>query len=108
MHTANGLWTACSRSTTTLHEVEYALISMLDRIDKPILVGSAPHFDRGFLKHWMPTFEALLSHRHTDVRTARELLGREHEAEQPTEHRALPDILWAVDTLRRAKARCRA
>ena len=72
MHTKNGLWKECANEEALdPFEVQDALLKSLpdtdDRDEKWILAGSTVHFDRGFLKTWMPKVVKLLHHRHLDV-----------------------------------------
>lgn len=93
-----------------LAEVEDHLHLFLERFrELPILVGSSVHFDRAFMKHWVPLFESRLSHRQVDDRTIKQLApegGWEPSTRSDgskEEHRALLDIRRTAANLRRAK-----
>lgn len=75
------------------------------------LAGSTVGFDRRWLRHHLPRFEALWSHRSIDVSSVNELARRWapelHAARPgaggPVAHRALPDVRASLDVLRHYK-----
>jgi len=103
MHTENDLLKDMEGFGTILAEdAEDQILEELDRheLGKPILAGASVHFDRSFIRNWMPRLERRLSHRHMDVsalRTFFDSLGYHSvgEKERDTVHRAMEDI---VDT----------
>ncbi len=101
MHTKNGLWDACSRSTKTLLEIESELLEIIPEAqgdDRPILAGSTIGFDQSFLRAHMPRLAARLHYRLYDVTSVKlfcQSLGmpRFPKAEA---HRAMPDVLESI------------
>ena len=71
LHTDNGLLKACQgERALSVHAIEEMLLSTVGeepRESRWVLAGSTVHFDRSFLRVWMPRLEARLSHRHYDV-----------------------------------------
>jgi oligoribonuclease len=70
-----------------------------------VLAGASVHFDRAFIRNWMPRLDRKLSHRHMDVSTLRMFFddmgyASIGERDLPTKHRALNDV---VDTFNLAK-----
>jgi len=103
MHTKNGLLAECSKSTTTVAEVEERLLSLVpyitDKEDQPTLAGSSVHFDHAFLRAKMPRFASCFSHRHYDV-SAVKLFCRSLGMPKPPKaeaHRASADILESIE-----------
>lgn len=100
MHTKNGLWDACESVSRSLGMGEQTLLSWLgpvsdDRDERPILAGSSPHFDRAWLRRFMPTFEKVFQHRLYDVSSIK-LFAHSIGMEKPIKaeaHRALADII---------------
>lgn len=92
MHTKNGLLAEIPGGVS-LAQAEDVLLSMISNVDKPILAGFSIQFDRGFTKHWMPTFESKLSHRMLDVSSLkmlyRDATGTDPWKEQIAAHRAM-------------------
>ena len=85
-----------------LAEAEATLLRAVTAFpEKPILLGNTVHFDRSFAKHWLPAFEATLSHRHVDCTTLR-LLFNTQVTQEGTKHRALDDAKWSVALARKA------
>jgi len=100
MHTENDLIKDMDYFGTILVEdAEDQILEELDREEKQlfILAGASVHFDRGFIRNWMPRLEARLSHRHMDVSTLRMFfndMGYRSISERGTgsKHRALEDV----------------
>jgi oligoribonuclease len=110
MHTQNGLWEACEKSTVSLRDVDNlddrSLFMRLMRFnseraeprEKFILAGSSVHFDHAFLRvHW-PSVEGRLSHRHYDVSAVKlfaQSLGMP-KFPKAEAHRAAADVMESV------------
>ncbi len=68
-------------------------------VDRPQLAGNSIHFDRGFLRQYMPEAEAELHYRMLDVSSINELMRRANpkvwegrpRASETAAHRAMPD-----------------
>ena len=89
-----------------LSEVEAMLVRVISRwfSGRPILAGQSVHFDRAVLQHWMPDAASYLHHRHLDARTVLLLRPDFWCWPQPsTPHRAMPDLLASIETLRIAR-----
>lgn len=112
MHTENGLWDECAKSKLTSGDVEMQARSLLvdrHRIKpgKIAMAGSSVHFDRAFIKEWMPKLESVFSYRSVDVSTVSELAkcwfpSAYGERPQPEKkpHRAIDDIKGSIELLR--------
>lgn len=100
MHTENDLLKDMEAFGTIMAEdAEDQILELLDKHDlgKPILAGASVHFDRGFIRNWMPRLDRRLSHRHFDVSTLRMFFDSQGfhsygEKVRPTVHRALEDV----------------
>lgn len=103
MHTQNGLIDEMMKcDTLMIEDIEDQIIDDLRPImasypnDPVILAGSSVHFDRGFIKEYMPRLDQLLSHRHFDVSVLRTFFddaGYWHvKLEGESTHRAADDI----------------
>jgi oligoribonuclease len=70
-HTESGLLTDVKYSGITLASVETDLINLVRKHftdgTSPMLAGNSIHFDRRFIKKYMPVFENLLTYRMIDV-----------------------------------------
>lgn len=88
--------------TVRLEDIEDMILKDLHRFNEddsfPILAGASVHFDRGFIRNYMPRLDSELSYRHFDVSTLMmffnslgyyELSKREHGS---STHRAADDI----------------
>ncbi len=99
MHTENDLLKDMESFGTILAEdAEDQILELLDKheLGKPILAGSSVHFDRSFIRNWMPRLDRRLSHRHMDVSALRmffDSVGYHSvgEKSRPTVHRAIED-----------------
>lgn len=96
-----------------LAQVESQVVKWFHAHDLPErelkLAGSSVHFDRGFLKNWMPEFEGLMHYRNVDVSSIKEtcrglnpeLYAKLQQVTKPKKlHRVGPDI---EDTLEEYK-----
>ena len=101
MHTSSGLLTSpLPMNSDRIEEILCDVVRDYEWDDgKPILIGSTVHFDRSFLRHWMPAFEEILHHRHYDANAAR-FAGIPEPEFVGTKHRALPDIQHSIEWLR--------
>jgi oligoribonuclease len=99
MHTENSLLKDMEYfGTILIEDAEDQILELLDKheLGKPILAGSSVHFDRSFIRNWMPRLDRRLSHRHMDVSAIRmffDSVGYHSVGEKtrPTMHRALED-----------------
>lgn len=103
MHTENGLWVECEKSTVTLNQADFTLsrrllgLSFADN-EKAVLAGSSIHFDHSFIRKHMPFTAAHLSHRHYDVSAVKlfaQSLGME-KLPKGEAHRAAADVMESV------------
>jgi oligoribonuclease len=100
MHTENDLIKDMEYfGTILIEDAEDQILEELDREDEQlfILAGASVHFDRGFIRNWMPRLEKRLSHRHMDVSTLRMFFNDMDyksvaERETGSKHRALEDV----------------
>jgi oligoribonuclease len=67
-HTASGLLADCYASEITLQQAERMLVDLVQEFN-PILAGNSIHFDRTFLREYMPTLYRKLHYRNFDVST---------------------------------------
>ena len=109
MHTENGLLKDMeSFGTIMVEDAEDQILETLDthRVGQPILAGSSVHFDRSFIRNWMPRLDRRLSHRHMDASALRmffDSVGYHSVGQKtrPTVHRALEDSLESFELYRR-------
>jgi oligoribonuclease len=109
MHEANGLLEEC-RGGWSIEEdsASAALGSFLSehRAEGSPMCGSTVHFDRSFLRRYMPMLEMKFHYRNIDVSSVKELVNRwrpdiaEHLPVPAKKHRAIPDL---YDTLAEAR-----
>jgi len=100
MHTNNGLLEDLStKDTLMIEDIEDLILFDLEllEVDKPVLAGSSVHFDRDFIRTWMPRLDKKLSHRHFDVSVLKMFFDSQGyesvgEKEHDTAHRAISDI----------------
>ena len=100
MHTNNGLIADMETFGSILPEdAEDQILEDLSKHhdENFILAGSSVHFDRAFIREWMPRLDRELSHRHFDVSVLRMFFNQlnfgflfhdKHESK----HRALNDV----------------
>jgi oligoribonuclease len=108
MHTQNGLWEACEKSTVGMRDVDN-LDGLLGRLfqynaqraeprEKFILAGSSVHFDHDFIRVHLPSVAGRLSHRHYDVSAVKlfaQSLGMP-KLPKAEAHRAAADVMESV------------
>jgi oligoribonuclease len=109
MHTKNGLLKDMEAFGTIM--VEDAEDQILEDLAKhgaevPVLAGASVHFDRAFIRTWMPRLDRKLMHRHLDTSALRlffDSLGYYSvgQKERETVHRALEDIVDTFDLYKR-------
>lgn len=95
MHEKNGLLTVCSRTSSTVYQVETSLLSWIGRRYKLILAGASVHYDRRWIKAHMPRLFSRLHHQQLDVTSlliARRCVEPNFSVPKSSEHRALSDI----------------
>jgi len=101
MHTENDLLKDMEYFGTVLPED--AEDQILEELDKHYpeglltLAGASVHFDRAFIRNWMPRLDRRLSHRHMDVSALRMFFDSQGYAsvgqkDRETKHRALDDV----------------
>lgn len=109
MHSKNGLFDAidCGAGRDR-HEVASAAVEFClanaGPVEGILLAGSSVHFDRRFLRRWMPMLDGVFHYRNIDVSTITELVKIWHPKAVPgkreTDHRVLTDIQNTVELLR--------
>lgn len=106
MHTENGLWNECAAAK--LGCGIDPLLEMVDRTTwsdgRPILAGSSVHFNRSFLA---VDFEEIIPRLHYRMHDVRALVNAAVDAGHAppavvgdVQHRAMPDVLHALDRAR--------
>ena len=106
MHERSGLLAECATASANLWTFRDRLLDMVREAtvdgELPILAGSSVHFDRGFLKVYMPRVEAALSYRNYDARTIQLFCRSLGMPSQPKAgaHRAVADILESIEHVR--------
>jgi oligoribonuclease len=109
MHTENDLLKDMEAFGTIMPEdAEDQILEDLARYSDEVMIlaGASVHFDRGFIRNWMPRLDRRLIHRHLDVSTLRMFFDDAGfhsygEKERPTVHRALQDVQDAHSLYRR-------
>lgn len=117
MHEESGLWKECAKSEVMLQPVEEDILKALEELEIPVNsqppVGNTIHFDRAFLKVYMPRLEAFFHYRNFDVSTITQFTERylpDVFAGRPVPqktHRALPDVYESIATLKYYQQRLR-
>lgn len=106
MHNKNGLFDACRASDRTYRSVDAdldALLSNLAIFGNAPMCGSTVHFDRSFIKRFLPLTYGHFHYRNIDVSSFKELAIRwapAKEWQKSDHHRAMPDILDSIKALR--------
>ena len=105
MHKDNGLHEESVHSTVKLEEAEQIIVTWLMNCrwlgSKPVMCGNGVHFDRMFLRQYMPQVHELFHYRNFDVSTLKQILLAtlpewEFPAQEIEIHRAIPDCLDAA------------
>lgn len=97
MHTVSGLFNDLGKAVLYHFEIDRVLASMISAYEgKRLLAGSSIHFDKDFIRKYMPEFFSLVHYRMIDISSMKEALktmGVELEAEeQEPKHRAWTDV----------------
>ena len=107
MHTKTGLIHEITNGGAQLSLISEDLCSLLDMqgvMNKSPLCGSTVHFDRSFIKRFLPAVHGRLHYRNVDVSSFKELVMRwcpeEQQWVKKDQHRALPDIYESIKELR--------
>jgi len=124
MHAKSGLWDEATggskKAAKTLGAVDQDLSTFLRAhavriqkrddgtpvIERAQLAGLGVYFDRMFMKRCLPRAEAELHYRQLDLTGVNELFARfrpsvyEGRPKHPVVHRAMPDVLEAIDVAR--------
>lgn len=83
---------------------DHGIVPGMDPDLRPPLCGSSVHFDRRFIRKYMPELHDVLHYRNIDVSSVRELARRlvpDLEIPKPeSEHRALSDLHNSIELLR--------
>ena len=111
-HGASGLTEASRRSRISMSEAEEATLAFVRACclrGRAPLCGNSIGFDRRFILHHMPRFNAYLNYRNVDVSTLKELVERWYpggveKVEKESTHRALDDIRESIEELKRYRA----
>lgn len=109
MHAASGLLEECLVSPLRDNDVAKMALNFLDDLGVPHgvvpLCGSSVHFDRAFLREWMPQLNSFFHYRIVDVSVLLELARRWYPGAFPSEpdkaHRALADLDRSIALLKR-------
>lgn len=108
MHTATGLFEECARSFLRDRDVARMAINFLEELGVPRaevpLCGSSVHFDRSFLREWMPELDSYFHRRIVDVSVLLELAKRwypsVYQSAPDKPHRALADLDRSIALLK--------
>lgn len=99
MHSKNGLWSESLLSLTTVRKTDVVLAELIAaKAPKSQLAGSSVHFDREFLRKWLPVSFNQLHYRNLDVSSVTELVKRarptldESRPKSRGMHRAMSDL----------------
>lgn len=104
MHRDSGLAAdlVLSNYTLRIEDIEFEILYDLEEHwvandEWTVLAGSSVHFDRAWIREYMPRLDKVLSHRHFDVSTLKtffDSVGFYHlgERDTPAKHRALNDV----------------
>lgn len=106
-HEKSGLTAACRKSTISLQDAEYRMLSFVRKYipaNQCPLAGNSVHADKRFLDKYMPQFMDHLHYRIIDTSTIKELCRRWYPNVIPPRkklnHRALDDILESIEELK--------
>ena len=81
-HTRNGLITESKSARYPINIADAVLTEwlkeMVGNLAKPYMCGTSVHFDREFLKRYMPRLEACFHYRNFDIATLREFFEVDH------------------------------
>lgn len=106
MHTSSGLIHEVTNGGALLSQISEDICSLLTAqgvVNRSPLCGSTVHFDRAFIKRFLPQVHSLLHYRNVDVSSFKELVMRwcpeEQQWTKKDRHRALPDIYDSIKEL---------
>ncbi len=110
MHTKSGLFDECRASKWVTKDVQLASLAFLNEQGfapgEAPLCGSSVHFDRGFLRAYMPELDKFFHYRNVDVSTLKNLVtfwAPELALKRPPgarKHRSLPDCHDTIEELK--------
>lgn len=106
-HFESGLLTECVTTGTDLEVIESEVLALLDRhftpIERPLLTGNSIHFDRDFIKAYMPRLDKRLHYRMMDISGLWEHSKLFKGVNRPeigeVAHRALADVKGSLKLL---------
>ena len=103
MHTVSGLWKESAMSHHTVRDGARDLYLFLSGFTNDFQVamgGSTVHFDRSFLKEWMPQVERWFHYRNLDVSSLKRFASMwrpdVEEFKGRDTHRAMADVLDSI------------
>jgi len=104
MHTKNGLWDECEKSTLSIKDAEVKLLEFIvkngvGRFESPMW-GNSVYLDRAFLEAQMPEFASYFHFRNGDLSAVKEflkLISPDFEPIKASGHRALDDIYESIN-----------
>ena len=109
-HTRNGLITESKSARYPVNIADAVLTEwlkeMVGNLAKPYMCGTSVHFDREFLKRYMPRLEACFHYRNFDLATLREFFEVNAPASfkfgssYDVKHRAIEDIEYCLNAMR--------
>lgn len=109
MHSTNGLLAEAIISPLYRYHTEEETVEFIkdNCTEEPTLCGNSVHFDRKFLRRWMPELESKFHHRHLDVSSIRVMMDAWSEVRDPhkeqSNHRALSDCHASIQELKCAR-----
>lgn len=111
MHRSSGLKDEIDKATVSIQDADAMLVDELKLTKGVYLMGNSVHFDRGFIKKYMPRTYASLHYRQLDVTSVRLwhilMTGIDPHVEGPRPHRAKDDVTaslqQAVDMWKQVK-----
>ena len=109
-HTRNGLIIESKSARYPVNIADAVLTEwlkeMVGNLAKPYMCGTSVHFDREFLKRYMPRLEACFHYRNFDIATLREFFEVNAPASfkfgssYDVKHRAIEDIEYCLNAMR--------
>lgn len=105
IHSNNFLLKESRDSTLSLAEAEKQIIKFFNNWSLPNcspLCGNSVHFDRIFLKYYLPRVEGFFSYRNLDVSSFKEFISRAYDFnyEKNSNHRAHDDLVNSINEMR--------
>ena len=102
-HVASGLIEQVKQSDTKESTVDRELHELVKKhCETPIiLAGNSVHFDRRFIRRYLPEFDSLLHYRILDVSSWKLVLSARYgiDFKKPDKHRAVEDIKGSIEEL---------